>query len=119
MKIDFLEKIAKWTPAQMWYFISRMLLFVFILIAIAVLLSCCRKNNMSLETWVVWRGHDRVAVHGAAYFCTGHIEGTKTLSRNSDDTLHYAGHIDSLVEHPAINDSIDRDYIEWKYKIKL
>lgn len=82
-----------------------------------MLITACQKTNLVLETWVVWRCHDRVKEANHAYFCDYHIEGTKTLSIDPKDEHVYVQSIDSIVIHNIVPDSVDRDYIQWKRKL--
>lgn len=87
-----------------------------LIITISILLGACVKTNMEPETWVVWRWHDRVKEPNHAWFCEGHIEGTKTLYRDPSQPLNvYLEAIDSIIIHHVVPDSVDRDYIKWKH----
>ena len=75
---------------------------------------------MQVQTWLVWRWHDRVVKTepNHAYFCEGHNVGTQTLSINPNNEHSYYNAIDSIILSEAKDDSIDRDYRQWKYKLE-
>lgn len=84
---------------------------------LSMMIISCKKNNMQLETWIVWRTHDRVPFFNSPYDCHGYKIGTKVISRDLDSKVNYTEHVDSLILHYVIPDSVDRDYIVWKHKL--
>lgn len=84
---------------------------------ISILFMGCMKNNIEVETWIVWRAHDRVKEVNHAFDCHGYTIGTKVLYKDLDSKVNYTEHVDSLVLHNVVPDSVDRDYIVWKYKL--
>lgn len=81
--------------------------------------TSCMKNNIEVETWIVWRAHDRVPFFNSPVDCYGYTIGTKILYKDLGDNVDHTEHVDSLILHYIVPDSVDRDYIVWKHKLAL